>query len=143
MRHSLREYKNIHNTINYIYVEQYPVTKKCAVLIPAGSFSHSGLHKCDKATEHMCKSKCPDCSCFCSKPFHHLGSHSSDSHRNKDRCVYISAESVLSKEIDTDNGATMCKFDAGEVSQPENCTSCCLRNGRGHSHPLICKGGNL
>ncbi|OMJ65720.1 hypothetical protein SteCoe_37731 [Stentor coeruleus] len=136
-----RDYNN--KTIKYPYTKQTEIKKKCIIIIPPGEYKHDNPHKCDRTTDHLCKAKCPDCFGYCHKPYGHKELHSSDTHRNKEKCIYISTMKTIEREIETETGLTMCKFIVGDISKPENCISCCMRNGRGHYHPLLCKGKDL
>ncbi|OMJ80154.1 hypothetical protein SteCoe_19648 [Stentor coeruleus] len=139
---TVKTYTNSYNTILYRYAEQEAQKKVCAVTIPVGKYMHDGKHNCGKTIDHTCEAHCPDCSGFCNKPVNHAGLHGSKTHRNKDNCIYLSTKSTIKREIDNETGSTICKFTAGESSQPEHCESCCQRNGRGHTHPMICPGSS-
>jgi len=34
------------------------------------------------------------------------------------------------------------EFNAGESASPEMCLQACVRRGRGHTHPMLCLGGD-
>ena len=139
-----RVYKNEFNEINYFYVEQLPKTNKCTILIPSGLLYHNERHQCSVlGSQHKCKEKCPDCSCYCTNPVGHTGLHASYSHRNKEKCIFISTKNQILRDIeDFDQVITTKIFKPGESSTPEHCDSNCFRKGRGHAHPWICDGGN-
>lgn len=138
-----RVYRNEMNVVEYMYINQEPKTGVCCELIPAGETMHQGSHQCAVALrDHKCMEQCPDCSCYCTLPPGHSGLHSSNTHRNKERCIYISTNTVVTKEIeDINEVVTTKKFSPGESATPEHCDANCLRNGRGHVHPRACEGG--
>ena len=142
LNHTLKTYNNSYNEVIYKYVEQIPIKNQCSISIPPGALAHAGSHFCNKATEHKCENKCPDCSGFCNRQMGHSGLHKSSTHRNKDQCIYISTDkNSIKREIDRDEDeSTICMFKPGESTQPEHCDTCCRRNGRGHTHPVLCPG---
>lgn len=137
-----RVFKNDLNKINYVYIEQIPAKNKCSLIIPAGQLTHNKDHICTAPlNNHKCKEQCPDCMAFCTKLVGHSGLHGSTIHRNKEKCYYISTKNVLNREVeDLNQVLTTGKFKPGDSSCPELCDTECIRNGRGHAHPIKCEG---
>ena len=122
------------NSFEYNYSEQIDERNPCKKPFPVSAISHPGIHDCKNA--HRCESRCPDCAVICKLDFGHKGHHVSDVHRNKDQCIYTSVNKDITKTV----GGANYKLDAGEIASPESCLSSCLEKGRGHAHPVRCKG---
>lgn len=136
-------FKNKYNDFIYPYVDLKPRRRKCQEIIKSGEISHEKPHHICGSAKHFCESRCPDCNCLCDQPVRHSGFHSSNTHRNKEYSNYISIEEAFSKVIQENGKKQTVIFLAGEAASPEMCDQYCITKGRGHSHPLICKGGDL
>jgi len=138
-----RTYENKYNKFIYSYVELTSERFSCKEKIPTGEINHGKApHVCISA-KHICDIRCPECNCFCELSYGHDGFHSSSSHRNKECSVYISIDEVFEGVIQEDSKAKTVKYVAGESASPEICDQYCISKGQGHSHPMICKGGDL
>jgi len=84
---------------------------------------------------------CPDCGQYCEGEIKHLGYHYSGTHRNKEKCIYIAKTADFQYEyLDDSSTSTTRMLRAGEEAKPEICDSSCISKGRGHTHPMLCKG---
>lgn len=138
-----RVYKNKYSEFTYPYVELAPEVAVCSEVIKPQEVTHANTpHKC-ALKSHLCDTRCPDCNCFCELAYGHGGHHSSSAHRNKECSEYISIEQTFSGVVKAENAIKTVTFVAGESASPEFCDQYCLTKGRGHSHPVICKGGDL
>jgi hypothetical protein len=133
-------YKNDFNEFVYIYADLYPERQTCGSIINSNEFSHAEKdHHCTAKT-HICDVRCPDCNCFCGLHYGHEGLHSSDTHRNKECSQYISTERKFESIVHVKEKKTAVTFVAGEPATPEICDQYCQTKGRGHTHPIPCKG---
>lgn len=133
----LKQWGNV-GLIEFVTIVQPRDKDECTIMIAQGRDSHPGPHKCSDE-KHHCPDKCPDCGCFCDFEPGHRGDHQAEAHRNKTRCIYIHKENVIA--VDTGRRKTGATFaTAGEMAAPEFCQKSCERKGRGHFHPLECRG---
>jgi len=136
----VRVWSNEFNTFNYPYVSQIATKLKCSHLIPVKSTNHEGEHICGKE-QHKCTATCPDCGAYCEQGFGHEDVHSTSAHRNKEKCIYVAKNEGIIFDIEEESKTTTRRLKAGESAKPEFCDQCCVRKGRGHIHPVECKGG--
>lgn len=126
------------NTYSYPYSEISAERLQCVVPINVGMKAHKEPHRCSNS-KHTCTARCPDCGQYCGYTINHRDRHMSGCHRNKDICIYISK----TLEIDYRDPSTSSsrKMRAGQKSYAEICDLSCKTKGRGHTHPVLCKGG--
>jgi len=136
-------YKNMYNEFTYPYVDLIPITQTCKEIIDPGELMHENPHHFCESAKHFCKTRCPDCNCFCDLEYGHEGYHSSNSHRNKDCSEYIATEKIFSSVFQTEKVKTAVTYIAGDSATPEICDQYCLTKNRGHTHPMPCRGGDL
>ncbi|KAL4462713.1 hypothetical protein ABPG74_000543 [Tetrahymena malaccensis] len=124
---------------NYNFYKPQNLQQKCSILIPKWQKTHKQqIHECQK--NHRCDKTCPECLSFCNKDYNHEGKHQTDTHRNKEQCIFLNkTEGNISIK---DSSKQRC-YEAGESAEPENCYDSCLRQGRGHFHLRECQGGDL
>ena len=137
-------FKNEYNEFYYNYIDLIQVRKPCKYILEGEMISHENIHICNSKI-HYCPTKCPDCNIICDLEVGHSGFHKSDSHRNKDSTIFISRTKTFEHEHEDFNDRlahkSTFKFNAGESASPETCDESCSRRSRGHSHPVLCKGG--
>ena len=137
-------FKNEYNEFYYTYIELIVVQKPCKHILETGMVYHENIHICNSKM-HLCPARCPDCNALCSLWVGHSGFHQSDTHRNKDNSIFISIDKAFEHEHEDFNDRlahkSTFKFNAGESASPETCDESCSRRSRGHSHPVLCKGG--
>jgi hypothetical protein len=131
----IRTYQNKFNTLSYNFIVQVQVKLDCKIIIPQGELSHEDIHYCS-VDVHKCTATCPDCKVVCDKPYDHTDFHSSLTHRNKENCIYLAQSADFEHNAD----GSVRRFAAGSQAVIEFCDSACNRAGRGHSHPVQCKG---
>ncbi|CDW83833.1 UNKNOWN [Stylonychia lemnae] len=112
---------------------------KCNERIKKYHLNHSDLqHNC-KLNQHRCSNQCPECKSFCNKLVNHDGYHATNTHRNKENCVFVSNQGKKTVSIFSDGKRR--EYKIGESCLPENCSSSCGRKGRSHFHLKPCLGG--
>ncbi|KAL4462714.1 hypothetical protein ABPG74_000544 [Tetrahymena malaccensis] len=113
--------------------------QKCSILIPKWQQTHQEqIHECQQ--NHRCDKTCPECLSFCNKDYNHEGNHQTDTHRNKEQCIFLNKTEGNIQINDSNNQRC---YEAGESAEPENCFDSCLRQGRAHFHLKVCQGGDL
>ena len=137
-------FKNEYNEFYYNYIDLIEVRNSCKHILDSEMLRHDDIHKCNSRM-HYCPVKCPDCNVICDLEVGHSGFHKSDSHRNKDNTIFISKdktfEHVHEELTERQAKKSTYRFNAGESASPEICDQSCSRRSRGHSHPVLCKGG--
>ena len=137
-------FKDEYNEFYYNYIDLIKVRNSCKHILDSEMLRHDDIHICNSRM-HYCPVKCPDCNVICDLEVGHSGFHKSDSHRNKDNKIFISKDKtfeLVHEELTERQAKTSTyRFNAGESASPEICDQSCSRRSRGHSHPVLCKGG--
>jgi hypothetical protein len=128
---------NKFNTIDYEYTTQAIKRHECSSTLTPDSLTHTLLHTCSLG-DHKCTQVCPDCRAFCEFSWGHEGPHMTMSHRNKENCIYIAHSEVFENEFHN----SVYKLEAGSKAVNEFCSISCAKSGRGHLHPIVCRGGD-
>ncbi|CAF1448523.1 unnamed protein product, partial [Didymodactylos carnosus] len=125
---------------NFQFVFLEPMERKwnCCKIIDVNEVIHSGEHVCEKAENHTCNAKCPDCSSYCNGMYGHVGEHSTISHRNKENCYFVTNDTQNIGIVAKDKSVRT--YKSGEKSTPEICSESCARRGRSHYHLRRCLG---
>ena len=140
--HAPKVYKNQYNEFTYSYVDLIAQKFKCGYIIKPKTLNHCEMdHQCTTKM-HICNERCPDCNCFCDLGYGHGGLHKSDTHRNKECSQYIATDNIFEAVLNQNSTKTAITIVAGEPATPEFCDQYCVTKGRGHSHPIPCKGGD-
>lgn len=156
-------------TIPFTYIREEEVNKYCDNEIEKGKVKHeNNPHVCE-VNVHTCKERCPDCLALCDAEYGHheisldkynmKGSKENYAefkmhrakHRTKENIVFVADYQNFNKNFEyftEEKGkTTTCTVDillkAGDTGSPEICEFACKGKGRGHMHPIECKGRSL
>jgi len=132
----IKTYQNKFNSLPYNFTSQVPLRLNCRYNIEPGELTHPESHLCSVEV-HRCNATCPDCKVFCEMPHDHTDLHSSSNHRNKENCIYLAE----TPDFEHNSEGLVRRFTAGNQAIIEICHLACVRAGRGHTHPVICRGG--
>ena len=146
----IEKFSGIRGSFQYTYQNMNGSRKKCVARLEPGQKTHSSHHSCIKDAHvdmekeqssishneqvvHFCDSRCPCCSYFCTKPYGHMGLHTT-SHGNMRNTFFLSDN----KNVDIGDR----KYVAGDTGIAEMCNLYCSKMGRAHVHYLRCEQGD-